>query len=65
MVLATATVFPLAAQQTETDQKPIQELKTQAEAGDADAQFLLALRYADVLRSYREELLSTGEFRER
>jgi TPR repeat protein len=37
---------PLTAQQIKPDQKPIEALKAKAEAGDAEAQFLLGRRYA-------------------
>jgi hypothetical protein len=44
LVSATA-LFPLAAQQNKTDQKPIEAIKAKAEAGDAEAQFQLGRRY--------------------
>ena len=45
LVSATA-LFPLAAQQNKTDQKPIEAIKAKAEAGDAEAQFQLGRAYA-------------------
>ena len=44
-LLLIAAVFHLAAQQTTTDQKPIEEVKAKAEAGDANSQLELGLRY--------------------
>src|SRR5229473_6088037 len=44
-VLLSAAVFQLAAQQTETDQKPVEEVKAKAEAGDADSEYRLGLCY--------------------
>src|ERR1039457_1409854 len=42
-LLLIAAIFHLAAQQTTTDQKPIDKVK--AEAGDANSQLDLGLRY--------------------
>jgi TPR repeat protein len=42
-----AAVFPLVAQQTKTDQKPLKEVKAKAEAGDPDSEVELGLRYQD------------------
>ena len=44
-LLLIAAVFHLAAQQTKTGQKPIEEVKAKAEAGDASSQLELGLRY--------------------
>src|ERR1017187_10075647 len=44
-LLLIAAVFHLVAQQTKTDQKPIEEVKAKAEAGDASSQLELGLRY--------------------
>ena len=38
-------VVQLAAQQTKADQKPIEEVKAKAEAGDAESEVELGLRY--------------------
>jgi hypothetical protein len=43
LLLSSAAVFQLAAQQTETDQKPVEEVKAKAEAGDADSEYQLGL----------------------
>jgi hypothetical protein len=42
-----ALLYGNAAQQTKADQKPIEEVKAKAEAGDADSQVELGLRYLD------------------
>jgi hypothetical protein len=39
-----AAVFQLTAQQTKTDQKPIEEVMARAETGDAASQFELGRR---------------------
>jgi hypothetical protein len=41
-------VVQLAAQQTKADQKPIEEVKAKAEAGDADSQVELGLQQIQV-----------------
>jgi uncharacterized protein len=41
-----ASVFQLPAQQTETRRKPFEELRAKAEAGDAEAEYQVGLRYA-------------------
>jgi S1-C subfamily serine protease len=43
LLLATAAVFQLPAQKAEADQRPVDEVK--AEAGDADSEVQLGLRY--------------------
>ena len=46
LLLLSAAVFQLSAQQTETDRnKQVEEVKAKAEAGDADSEFELGLRY--------------------
>ena len=45
LLASSVAVVQLAAQQTKADQKPIEEVKPKAEAGDADSQVELALRY--------------------
>jgi hypothetical protein len=42
---SSVAVVQLAAQQTKADQKPIGEVKAKAEAGDAQSQVELGLRY--------------------
>jgi TPR repeat protein len=42
---SSVAVVQLAAQQTNADQKPIEELKAKAEGGDAESQVELGLRY--------------------
>jgi len=49
LVLASSVaVVQLAAQQTKADQKPIEEVKAKAEAGDADSQVELGLQQIQV-----------------
>jgi S1-C subfamily serine protease len=75
LLLLTAAVFQLAAQQTEIDQKPVEEVKTKAGAGDADSEFQLGLRYergegvpqdfAEAVKWYRkaaEQNLAAAQF---
>jgi TPR repeat protein len=45
LLAASVAVVQLAAQQTKADQKPIEEVKAKAEAGDAESQVELGLRY--------------------
>jgi TPR repeat protein len=45
LLASSVAVVQLAAQQTKADQKPIGEVKAKAEAGDADSQVELGLRY--------------------
>src|SRR6266567_1004056 len=45
LLAASVAVVQLAAQQTKADQKPIEELKAKAEAGDAESQGELGRRY--------------------
>ena len=47
LLLLSAAVFRLPAQQTETDRKQLEEVKAKAEAGDADSELQLGLRYSD------------------
>ena len=47
LLLSSATVFRLAAQQIQTDRKPLEEVKAKAAAGDADSAYQLGLRYYD------------------
>jgi uncharacterized protein len=44
-LLSGVALFQLAAQQTNTDQKPVEQVKAKAEAGDADSQCELGRRY--------------------
>ena len=44
---SSVAVVQLAAQQTKADQKPIEEVKAKAEAGDAESEVELGLRYLD------------------
>lgn len=44
-LLSIVAVFQPAAQQTKIDQKPIGEIKAKAEAGDANSELELGLRY--------------------
>ena len=46
LLLLSAVVFRLPAQQTETDRKQVEEVKAKAETGDATAQVDLAICYA-------------------
>jgi TPR repeat protein len=43
---SSVAVVQLAGEQTKADQKPIEEVKAKAEAGDAESQMELGLRYA-------------------
>src|SRR5438067_13114399 len=45
LLASSVAVFQLAAQQTKTDQRPLAEVKAKAQAGDADSQVELGLRY--------------------
>ncbi len=45
LLVSSVAVVHLAGQQTKADQKPIEELKAKAEAGDAESQVDLGLRY--------------------
>jgi len=45
LLASSVAVVQLAAQQTNADQKPIEEVKAKAEAGDAESQVELGLRY--------------------
>jgi uncharacterized protein len=45
LLASSVAVVQLAAQQTKADQKPIKEVKAKAEAGDAETQVQLGLRY--------------------
>ena len=42
---SSVAVVQLAGQQTKADQKPIEEVKAKAEAGDAESQLELGRRY--------------------
>jgi hypothetical protein len=46
LLASSVAVVQLAAQQTKADQRWIQEVKAKAEAGDAESQVELGLRYA-------------------
>src|SRR6266581_1354767 len=45
LLASSVAVVQLAAQQTKADQKPIEEVKAKAEAGDAESQVELGRRY--------------------
>jgi TPR repeat protein len=45
LLLLSAPVFQLSAQQAETDGKQFKEIKAKAEAGDADSEYQLGFRY--------------------
>ncbi len=45
LLASSVAVVQLAAQQTKADQKPIGEVKVKAEAGDAESQVELGIRY--------------------
>ena len=45
LLASSVAVVQLAAQQTKADQKPIEEVKAKAEAGDAKSQVELGRRY--------------------
>ena len=47
LLLLSGPVFQLSAQQAETDGKQFEELKAEAEAGDADSEYQLGFRYYD------------------
>ncbi len=44
-VLLSAALFRLAAQQTEIDHRSVEEIRAKAEAGDAESEYQLGLRY--------------------
>jgi TPR repeat protein len=57
LLASSVAVVQLAAQQTNADQKPIEEVKAKAEAGEADSQVELGLRYdkgAGVVKDHAE-----------
>jgi hypothetical protein len=45
LLVSSGAVVQLAAQQTNADQKPIEEVKAKAEASDAESQVDLGRRY--------------------
>src|SRR5439155_24469907 len=45
LLLLSAAVFQLPAQQTETDRRKVEEVKAKAEAGDADSELWLGAFY--------------------
>jgi TPR repeat protein len=45
LLLVSAAVFQQFGQQTETDRKDADEIRARAEAGDADSQYRVGLRY--------------------
>ena len=45
LLASSVAVVQLAAQQTKADQKPIEEVKAKAEAGDAESEVELGRRY--------------------
>src|SRR6266446_7039763 len=45
LLLSSAPVFQMPAQQIEIDRKQVEEVKAKAEAGDADSEYQLGLRY--------------------
>ena len=45
LLVVSVAVVQLAGQQTKADQKPIEEVKAKAEAGDAESQVEFGLRY--------------------
>src|SRR5262249_5908073 len=45
LLASSVAVVQLAVQQTKADQKPIEEVKAKAEAGDVESQVELGLRY--------------------
>jgi TPR repeat protein len=45
LLASSVAVVQLAAQQTKADQKPIEEVKAKAEAGDAESEMELGRRY--------------------
>jgi TPR repeat protein len=47
LLASSVAVVQLAAQQTKADQKPIEEVKAKAEAGDAESQVELGRRYGE------------------
>src|SRR6266581_4096439 len=47
LLASSVAVVQLAAQPTKADQKPLAEVKAKAQAGDADSQAELGLRYLD------------------
>ena len=57
LLASSVAVVQLAAQQTKADQKPIEEVKVKAEAGDAESEVELGLRYdkgAGVVKDHAE-----------
>ena len=47
LLASSVAVCQLAAQQTKSHQKPIEEVKARAEAGDAESEVELGLRYTN------------------
>jgi len=57
LLASSVAVVQLAAQQTKADRKPIEEVKVKAEAGDAESEVELGLRYdkgAGVVKDHAE-----------
>jgi TPR repeat protein len=48
LLASSVAVVQLVAEQTKTDQRPLKEVRAKAEAGDADSQVELGLRYEQV-----------------
>src|ERR1017187_10354791 len=63
LLLLSAVVFRLPAQQTETDRKQVEEIKAKAEAGDAAAQFNLGFSYAQGEGVAKDEVEAVKWFR--
>jgi uncharacterized protein len=63
MLASSVAVVQLAAQQTKADQKPIEEVKAKAEAGDAESEVELGLRYEQGKGVAKDEVEAVKWFR--
>ena len=63
LLASSVAVVQLAAQQTKADQKPIEEVKAKAEAGDAESQVELGRRYLNGEGVAKREMEAVRWFR--
>src|SRR6266516_1957049 len=63
LLASSVAVVQLAAEQTKVDQKPIEEVKAKAEAGDAETQVELGLRYDEGAGVAKDQVEAVKWFR--
>src|SRR2546423_533464 len=63
LLASSVAVVQLAAQQTKADQKPIEEVKAKAEAGDAESQVELGRRYDEGAGVAKDQVEAVKWFR--